>query len=249
MLMPNTGEAMRIGISGVPGVGKSSFIEALGLHIVENGKKLAVLAVDPSSPKTRGSILGDKTRMTSLSRHERAFVRATPSGGSLGGIARYTRDAILLTEAAGANIIFVETVGVGQSEFAVANVIDFFLLLVAPGGGDDLQGIKKGIIELADLIIVTKSDGDLKLAAERAKNDYSSALNLLSGPNSEIESSVLQCSALTGFGIAECWAQIENSLTKLSSTGKLLRRRGERAKLYAALDGVKELNYTSRWMG
>ncbi len=222
--------SIRIGISGVPGVGKSTFIEALGLHIVDERKKLAVFAVDPSSPKTGGSILGDKTRMPELSRDENAFIRGTPSAGSLGGVARRTRDVVLLAEAAGANVVLIETVGVGQSEFAVSDIVDFFVLLVAPGGGDDLQGIKKGIIELADLVIVTKADSDLIPAAERAVRDYSSALNLLNSEDSEFKPSVISCSAQTGIGIQETWIKIIEGVDLLSSSGELTSRRRERVQ-------------------
>jgi LAO/AO transport system kinase len=156
-LLPETGKSLRVGISGVPGVGKSSFIETFGLHLIAEGHRVAVLAVDPSSPKHGGSILGDKTRMENLARHADAFVRPTPSAGSLGGVARRTRETILAVEAGGFDVVLVETVGVGQSEYAVADLVDMFVLLVAPGGGDDLQGIKKGIVEMADLLVVTKT--------------------------------------------------------------------------------------------
>ena len=178
-LLPHSGRSFRLGISGVPGVGKSTFIEALGLHIIERGHRVAVLTVDPSSPKSGGSILGDKTRMETLSRHKDAFIRPSPSGGTLGGVARRTHEVMVASEAAGVDVVLVETVGVGQSETAVVNLTDMFLLLIAPGGGDDLQGIKKGIVEMADLIAVNKADGDLLAAAERAQQDYSSALQLL----------------------------------------------------------------------
>ncbi|MBY0431424.1 MAG: methylmalonyl Co-A mutase-associated GTPase MeaB, partial [Rhodospirillales bacterium] len=167
-VLPNTGRSVRLGISGVPGVGKSTFIEALGLHLTRQEHRIAVLAVDPSSPRSGGSILGDKTRMEELSRDERAFIRPSPSGCTLGGVARRTREVMLLCEAAGFDVVIIETVGVGQSETAVADMVDMFLLLLVPGGGDELQGIKKGIVELADLVVVNKADGDLAAAAERA---------------------------------------------------------------------------------
>ena len=167
---------MRIGISGAPGVGKSTFIEAFGLHLVGLGHRVAVLAVDPSSSRTGGSILGDKTRMAELSRHPDAFIRPSPGGTQLGGVARRTREAMLLCEAFGFDVVIVETIGVGQSEVAVADMVDLFLLLVAPGGGDELQGIKRGIMELADLVVVNKADGDLAAAAGRTVADYTNAL-------------------------------------------------------------------------
>ena len=177
--MPDTGNSIRIGISGIPGVGKSTFIEALGLLLIEQGHKVCVLAVDPSSPRTGGSILGDKTRMEELSRNQSAFIRPSPSSGTLGGVARRTRESVLVCEAAGFDVVLVETVGVGQSETAVADLVDMFILLIVPGGGDELQGIKKGIVELADLIVVNKADGDLMPAAERARRDYGAALHFL----------------------------------------------------------------------
>ena len=170
-LLPATGGSMRVGISGAPGVGKSTFIEALGLHVARSGLRVAVLAVDPSSARTGGSILGDKTRMPELSRHEHAFIRPSPGGTQLGGVARHTREAMLLCEAFGFDVVIVETIGVGQSEVAVADMVDLFLLLVAPGGGDELQGIKRGIMELADLVVVNKADGDLAAAAGRTAAD------------------------------------------------------------------------------
>ena len=171
-LLPHTGNSIRIGISGVPGVGKSTFIEAFGLHVLNGGHRLAVLAVDPSSPRSGGSILGDKTRMEELARDQRAFIRPSPSGGTLGGVARRSREALLACEAAGFDVIVVETVGVGQSETAVADLVDLFLLLLVPGGGDELQGIKKGIVEIADLIVVNKADGDLAAAAQYLLNTF-----------------------------------------------------------------------------
>jgi LAO/AO transport system kinase len=177
-IMPNSGNAIRIGVSGVPGVGKSSFIEAFGEHIIEQGHRLAVLAVDPSSGRTGGSVLGDKTRMARLASNPSAFIRPSPSAGTLGGVARRTRESILLCEAAGYDVVLVETVGVGQSEYAVADMTDMFLLLMLPGGGDELQGMKRGIMELADLILVNKADGELRAAATRAAADYANALRL-----------------------------------------------------------------------
>ena len=207
--MPDTGNSIRIGISGIPGVGKSTFIEALGLLLIEQGHKVCVLAVDPSSPRTGGSILGDKTRMAELSRNKSAFIRPSPSGGTLGGVARRTRESILVCEAAGFDVVLVETVGVGQSETAVADLVDMFILLIVPGGGDELQGIKKGIVELADLLVVNKADGDLLPAAERARRDYGAALHLLRASSENWQPKILLCSALSGNGIREIWETAE----------------------------------------
>ena len=178
-LLPQTGNACRLGISGAPGAGKSSFIEVFGKHLTGLGHKVAVLAVDPSSQRSGGSILGDKTRMASLSRDPAAFIRPSPAGPTLGGVARRTREAMLLTEAAGFDVVIIETVGVGQSETAVSEMVDIFVLLASPGGGDELQGIKRGAMELADLVLVTKADGDLAAAARRAVSDYRVALQLM----------------------------------------------------------------------
>jgi len=207
-LMPATGRAMRLGISGVPGVGKSSFIEAFGLHLIAAGHKVAVLAVDPSSKRGGGSILGDKTRMEKLSVESDAFIRPSPAGTTLGGVARRTRDALLVAEAAGFDVVIVETVGVGQSETAVADLTDMFILLLQPGGGDELQGIKRGIVELADLVIVNKADGELVAAANRAASDYRRALHLLRPVSPHWSVPVLLCSALTGAGVPEVWQTV-----------------------------------------
>jgi len=208
-IIPDSGKSIRIGISGVPGVGKSTFIEALGLYLIKRGHKVCVLAIDPSSPRTGGSILGDKTRMELLSRSQDAFIRPSPSSGTLGGVARRTRETILVCEAAGFDVVLVETVGVGQSETAVANLVDMFLLLIAPGGGDELQGIKKGIVELADLVIVNKADGDLLPAAKRANHDYSAALHLLRVKSENWQPKTLLCSSIHGSGISEIWDVVE----------------------------------------
>ena len=178
-LLPATGKAVRLGISGTPGAGKSTFIEALGAHLIEQGHQVAVLAVDPSSRRSGGSILGDKTRMQRLAQAPEAFIRPSPAGGTLGGVTRRTREAALACEAAGFDVVVIETVGVGQSESAVADMVDSFLLLLAPGGGDELQGIKRGIVELADLVVINKADGELLAAALRAQADYRAALQLL----------------------------------------------------------------------
>ncbi len=228
-LLAATGNSIRIGISGVPGVGKSSFIEAFGLHVINQGHKVAVLAVDPSSPKTGGSILGDKTRMEALSRHPDAFIRPSPSGTSLGGVARRTRESVLAVEAAGFDVVLIETVGVGQSEYAVADLVDMFVLLVAPGGGDDLQGIKKGIVEMADLLVVTKDDGDLKPAAARAFQDYRSALHLVSPGDGDWTPEVMRCSAHAGTGLADVWSRIEDFSAMKRSSGALEAKRADQA--------------------
>lgn len=227
--LPKSGNAWRIAISGVPGVGKSTFIESFGWMLAEAGHKVAVLAVDPSSPVSGGSILGDKTRMEKLSAHPNAFIRPTPTSGSLGGVARRTRESILLCEASGYDIIFVETVGVGQSEFEVAALCDFFLLLMLPGAGDSLQGIKRGILELADLVVVNKADGENIHRAEAAKSDLEQALMILgSGKNPN----VMSCSALESLGLAEIWAEIDSHLTESKSDGTLLERRQEQTKAW-----------------
>ncbi|MBT6095729.1 MAG: methylmalonyl Co-A mutase-associated GTPase MeaB [Rhodospirillaceae bacterium] len=228
-LLEHTGKSLRLGISGVPGVGKSTFIEAFGLHLIEAGHRVAVLAVDPSSPRTGGSILGDKTRMEELSRHTDAFIRPSPSGGTLGGVARRTREAMLCVEAAGFDVVLIETVGVGQSETAVAGLTDMFVLLLTPAGGDDLQGIKKGIVELADLIVVNKADGDLIPAAERARRDYAAALHLLRSPEGAWLPKVMKCSAMSGEGIADVWSSVEEFRTVAKASGIITRRRAEQA--------------------
>jgi LAO/AO transport system kinase len=226
-LLPRTGAAIRIGISGTPGAGKSTFIEAIGQHVIEEGEKIAVLAVDPSSRRSGGSILGDKTRMPILSASRSAFVRPSPAGATLGGVAKKTREAAIACEAAGFGVILVETVGVGQSETAVADMVDCFLLLLAPGAGDDLQGIKRGIVELADLIVVNKTDGDLKPAAKRVQADYKAALHLLNPATSVWTPEVLTCSALEGDGIEEIWRTIKRHREMCESQGLLQRKRRE----------------------
>ena len=207
-LLPRTGGAMRIGISGAPGVGKSTFIEALGLHLTGLGKKVAVFAIDPSSRRGGGSILGDKTRMEKLSRDPSAYIRPSPAGTTLGGVARRTRECLLLAEAAGFDVVIVETVGVGQSETAVADMTDLFVLLASPGGGDDLQGIKRGVMELADLVLVTKADGDLMPAARRAVADYHAALHLMRPKHPGLAPQVMSVSSIEGNGIAQSWEEM-----------------------------------------
>lgn len=207
-LLPQTGHAIRVGITGVPGVGKSTTIDSLGTHLLSKGHRVAVLAVDPSSSRTGGSILGDKTRMARLSMDERAFIRPSPAAGTLGGVAARTRETLLLCEAAGYDVILVETVGVGQSETAVADMTDTFLVLMLPGAGDELQGIKKGIIELADIVAVNKADGDNIPRARAAASDYRAALHLLGGGEAHWSPPVLTYSGLTGAGIDELWGQV-----------------------------------------
>ncbi|HEY5998563.1 MAG TPA: methylmalonyl Co-A mutase-associated GTPase MeaB, partial [bacterium] len=229
MLAPAAGGSFRIGVSGVPGAGKSTFIEALGLHLIAEGLRVAVLSVDPSSPASGGSILGDKTRMAELSRRPEAFIRPSPSGGSLGGVARRTREALLVCEAAGFDVVIVETVGVGQSETAVAGMTDLFVLLLVPGGGDELQGIKRGIVELADLVLVNKADGELAAPAARAVDAYRNALGLLRPRTPGWEVPVEACSALTGAGIAAAWATMRRYRETLAAGGALAARRAEQA--------------------
>jgi LAO/AO transport system kinase len=229
-ILPFSGGAHRVGISGAPGSGKSTFIEALGMHLVDADHRVAVLAVDPSSTRTGGSLLGDKTRMEELSRNPNAFIRPSPSGGTLGGVARRTREALLLCEAAGFDVVLVETVGVGQSEVAVAGMVDLFLLLLAPGGGDELSGVKRGIAELADLVVVNKADGDLAPAAERTVADYRNALHLFAPRSAAWSPPVLACSALEGTGIDEVWQTIRRHRETVSGSGELTTRRAEQAR-------------------
>jgi LAO/AO transport system kinase len=231
-LTPHTGNSIRIGISGVPGAGKSTFIEAVGLHILAQGHQLAVLAVDPSSALSGGSILGDKTRMEELSRARDAFIRPSPAGRTLGGVTRRTRETLLLCEAAGFDVVLVETVGVGQSETAVADMTDMFLLLLLPGGGDDLQGIKRGIMELADLVLVNKADGDLVATANHSASDYMHALKLLHPRTRDWRVPVKTCSALEGRGIAEAWQTVYRFRELLTASGELARRRAQQAKAW-----------------
>jgi LAO/AO transport system kinase len=231
-VMPRTGGAIRLGISGAPGSGKSTLIEALGLHLVDGGRRVAVLAVDPSSTRTGGSILGDKTRMGDLTRRAEAFVRPSPTGGTLGGVARRTREAMLLCEAAGFDVVLIETVGVGQSEVTVEGMVDCFLLIIAPGGGDELQGIKRGIMELADLVVVNKADGELAATASVTASDYASALRLVRAKTESWTPRVVMASALEGRGIDECWAAVEEHHRALAGAGELAQRRGAQAKAW-----------------
>ncbi len=231
-LLPKSGRSLRIGISGPPGVGKSTFIEAFGQYAIGQGKRLAVLAVDPSSRLSGGSILGDKTRMETLSRAEEAFIRPSPAGLTLGGVARRTREALLVCEAAGFDLMIVETVGVGQSETAVAEMVDLFLVLLLPGGGDDLQGIKRGIMELADILVVNKADGDFAAAAERAAADIAHALRLMQPRHAGWVPEVLRCSALKQTGIADIWARALAFEAALKASGAFDAQRRDQAKAW-----------------
>ncbi|MBI3676111.1 MAG: methylmalonyl Co-A mutase-associated GTPase MeaB [Proteobacteria bacterium] len=239
-LLPRTGKAKRVGISGAPGAGKSTFIEAFGRHLTSQKLKIAVLAVDPSSRRSGGSILGDKTRMETLARDPLAFIRPSPAGATLGGVARRTREAMLLAEAFGFDVVIVETVGVGQSETAVADMVDLFVLLVSPGGGDDLQGIKRGVMELADLLIVTKADGDLAKAANRAASDYHGAMHLMRPKYKSLYAEVLKVSAVEGKGIAEAWIAMKDFHAALSKAGQLadLRREQSRRWFWSEVQAV-----------
>lgn len=228
-VLPHTGRAVRVGITGTPGAGKSTFIGELGSQLTAAGHRVAVLAIDPSSRRSGGSILGDKTRMERLARDPRAYIRPSPSGATLGGVARRTREAALLCEAAGFDVIVIETVGVGQSEVAVADMVDCFCLLVAPGGGDELQGIKRGIMELADVIVVNKADGDLLPAAERAVADYRHAVHLLRPKHPGWQVPVLAASALEGSGVDEVWRAVSDLESHLREDGALDRLRAGQA--------------------
>jgi len=220
-ILPHTGRSMRIGITGVPGVGKSTFIEVFGQHVLRQNKRLAVLTIDPSSQLTRGSILGDKTRMENLSKASGAFIRPSAAGQALGGVAHKTREALLLCEAAGYDVILIETVGVGQSEVAVKSMADFFLLLALAGAGDELQGIKKGILEMADAIVITKADGDNVKRAAEAKTDYERALHLSSPPESGWRPTVMTASAHMGSGIDTIWRTIQTFYDQMTASGML----------------------------
>ncbi len=228
-LLPHTGKAVRLGITGVPGVGKSTFIESLGITLVAEGHRVAVLAVDPSSSRSGGSVMADKTRMEKLAVEENAFIRPSPSGGTLGGVARKTRETMLICEAAGYDVIIVETVGVGQSESTVASMVDFFLVLMLAGAGDELQGIKKGILELADAIAITKADGDNIEKAKKAAGTYQNALHFLRLASPTWTPPVLTCSAVEKTGIHEIWQTVLDHRTKLSNTGELAQKRRQQA--------------------
>ncbi|WP_448874623.1 methylmalonyl Co-A mutase-associated GTPase MeaB [Desulfobulbus propionicus] len=227
ILLPYTGNSTRVGITGVPGVGKSTFIEAFGCHLIEQGHKVAVLAVDPSSSISGGSILGDKTRMERLSRDERCFIRPSPAGTTLGGVARKTRETMLVCEAAGFDVVLIETVGVGQSETTVRSMVDFFLLLMLAGAGDELQGIKKGIMELADALVINKADGKNKLFAETARSEYERAMHYLQPSTEGWTSHAYTCSALTNEGIDNIWKVIMKYREITSKSGVFERHRKE----------------------
>jgi len=227
MLLPATGQAVRVGITGTPGVGKSTTIDALGSFLTQQGRKVAVLAVDPSSTRSGGSILADKTRMPRLAADPNAFVRPSPASGTLGGVAAKTREAMLLCEAAGYDVVLVETVGTGQSETAVADMTDFFLVLMLPGAGDELQGMKKGVIELADMLAVNKADGDNVKRASAAAAEYRAALHIISAGSELWTPPVVTFSGLTGDGIAELWEKISEHLERMSAAGALAARRRE----------------------
>jgi LAO/AO transport system kinase len=247
-LLPHTGSAARVGITGVPGAGKSTFIEAFGLYLIGEGKRVAVLAVDPSSARSGGSILGDKTRMARLAVAPEAFIRPSPSGGSLGGVARRTREAMLVCEAAGYDVVIVETVGVGQSETTVASMVDFFLVLMLPGAGDELQGIKKGIVEIADGLAVNKSDGDNVARAAQAAAEYRAALRLFRHTSPSWDPPVLTVSALEAQGMGEVWAVVEAYRQKLGATGELARKRRDqqRAWFWSMLRDGLERDFLAR---
>jgi LAO/AO transport system kinase len=226
-LLPDTGNAIRVGITGSPGVGKSTTIDALGMFLIERGHKVAVLAVDSSSARSGGSILGDKTRMARLSASDAAYIRPSPAAGTLGGVAAKTREAMLLCEAAGFDVVLVETVGTGQSETAVCDMTDFFLALMLPGAGDELQGIKKGLVELADMIAVNKADGDNIKRANRAAAEYRSALHILSPRSKHWQPPVVTYSGLTGSGIPELWQKIVAHRTAMQASGEFAARRSQ----------------------
>ena len=229
-LLPHSGRSLRLGISGVPGVGKSTFIEAFGLSLCQQGKKVAVLAVDPSSSRTGGSILGDKTRMADLGVNDNAFIRPSPTSGTLGGVARRTRETMVLCEAAGYDTLIIETVGVGQSETTVANMVDFFLVLMLPGAGDELQGIKKGILEIADMVVVNKADGSHLRKAEMAAQEYKRALHIVTPQSPNWTPPVALCSALEKTGLSDIWDLILRYRDALGETGEFDQRRRQQQK-------------------
>ena len=228
-LLPHTGKARRVGITGVPGVGKSTFIESFGLYLVRNRHKLAVLAIDPTSSRSGGSILGDKTRMEKLSQEPNAYIRPSPAGASVGGVARRTRETMLFCEAAGFDVIVVETVGAGQSETALRSMVDFFLLLQLPGAGDELQAMKKGIVEMADLILINKAEGENRPRAELARAEQNTALHYLQSATPGWKTETALCSGLTGEGVPEAWQQIERFYRELEPKGQIARRRQQQA--------------------
>ena len=243
--LPYSGKSIRVGITGVPGVGKSTFIETMGKSITSRGHKLAVLAIDPSSERSRGSILGDKTRMEELSSDPHAYIRPSPSAGSLGGVARKTRETIILCEAAGFDTIFIETVGVGQSETVVHSMVDFFLLLMLSGAGDELQGIKRGIMEMADMITINKADGDNIDRAEMARVQYMNALHLFPPAESGWNPRVLTCSSAKNIGLGKIWKTIEDYFSTVNESGYFSHRRNEQSKfwMYETINGQLKSNF------
>ena len=240
-LSTGTGSAIRIGVSGVPGVGKSTFIESFGCYVIEQGHRVAVLTIDPTSARTGGSILGDKTRMPELSQRADAYIRPSPTSGALGGVSRHTRESILICEAAGFDVVIVETVGVGQSEFAVSNMTDMFILLLLPGGGDELQGIKRGIMELADLVLVNKADGDMTGLARQTAADYTNALRLIQPRSSSWRVLVETCSALTGAGVEQAWRHVASYQDTIRQNGELETRRAQQSRRWLWDETVDEL--------
>jgi len=246
LLIPYTGKAVRLGITGVPGVGKSTFIESLGTMLVKKGRRVAVLAVDPSSKRSGGSVLADKTRMEKLSVEAKAFIRPSPSGGTLGGVARKTRETMIVCEAAGFDVMIVETVGVGQSETTVASMVDFFLVLMIAGAGDELQGIKKGILELADAVAVNKADGDNIEKAKQTRKEYESALHLRMPETRTWSAPVLICSALKMTGIDNIWETVLDHRKKFTETGELEEKRKKQSVAWMKElleEGIKEWFY------
>ncbi|MHB8136878.1 MAG: methylmalonyl Co-A mutase-associated GTPase MeaB [Smithellaceae bacterium] len=247
-LMPHTGKALRLGITGLPGAGKSTFIESFGTMLTHNGYYVAVLAVDPSSPKTGGSILADKTRMEKLAVNNQAFIRPSPSGKTLGGVARKTRESMLVCEAAGFDVVMIETVGVGQSEVTVASMVDFFLVLMIAGGGDELQGIKKGVLELADAVAINKADGDNIERARMTRRHYETAFHLLSKPYINWSPPVVICSSITMSGLDDILKIILDHREKLTASGELQKKRKEQARewlKFMVREGVQEWFYQS----
>lgn len=241
-LVPDTGKAIRVGITGAPGAGKSTLIEALGMHLIEQGHRVAVLAVDPTSPVSGGSILGDKTRMEVLSREASAFIRPSPSGTSIGGVAQRTRESMLLCEAAGYDVVLVETVGIGQSQVAVSGMVDFSLLVLLPAGGDDLQGIKKGVVEIADALVVNKADGPTAEVAERTRLDYAGAMQVIRSLSHTWSPPVLKASAVTREGVPEIWETVLDHRARFEESGEFEARRRRQARdwMWALVeDGLK----------
>jgi LAO/AO transport system kinase len=247
-LLPHTGKGIRLGITGVPGAGKSTYIESFGTMLTEIGHKVAVLAIDPSSTRSGGSILGDKTRMEKLAVNNNAFIRPSPSSGTLGGVGRKTRETMLACEAGGYDVVIIETVGVGQSETTVASMVDFFLVLMIAGAGDELQGIKKGVLEVADTIVINKADGDNVLRAEMAQKEYESALHMLM-PNSPYWSPpVLTCSSIVGTGIDKIWETIKDHRKKMTSSGEMETKRKTQALDWMSFlldDGLRQWFYSN----